>query len=84
MRVADIERYIEKVEKERDITVKGVFWVEYQAQILDLRRKASRNCETYDDVKIYQGEIKAYDKVFNLPEKIVSIIEEKEEKRATK
>lgn len=80
--MAELERYLEKVEKERDITIKGAFWSEFISGILELRRKASRNCETYDDVKIYQGEIKAYDKVFTLPDKLITFVREKNEKRA--
>ena len=79
--MADLERYIDKVEKERDITVKGVFWAEFMAGILDLRKKASRNCETYDDVTKYQGEIQGYDRVLNLPDKLLSNVRDR--KRAT-
>jgi hypothetical protein len=80
--VAD-DRYLRKVEKERDITLKGAFWAEFIDGILALRRKASHNCETYDDVKVYQGEIRAYDKVFTLPDKLLTIVSEKDKKRAT-
>ena len=79
--MAELERYIEKVEKERDITVKGSFWAEYIAGILGLRDKASKNLETYEDIKIEQGKIQAYDKVLGLPDKLLSIVREK--KRAT-
>ncbi len=79
--MSNLERYIEKVEKERDITVKGVFWSEFIAGILELRRKASRNCEIREDVKEHQGEIKAYDKVLTLPDKLIDFVKEKE--RAT-
>ncbi len=81
--MSNFERYIEKVEKERDIAIKGAFWSEYNAGILELRRKASRNCEIREDVKEHQGEIKAYDKVLTLPDKIISFVREKNEKRAT-
>lgn len=81
--MADLERYLEKVEKERDIAIKGAFWSEFISGILDLRRKASRNCEIREDVKEYQGEIKAYDKVFTLPDKLITFIREKNKKRAT-
>jgi hypothetical protein len=81
--VADLERYIEKVEEERDITVKGAFWSELMAGILEYRRKASKNLETYEDIKIEQGKIQAYDKVLGLPDKIIAFIREKNEKRAT-
>ena len=47
-----------------------------------LRRKASKNLETYEDVKIEQGKIQAYDKVLGLPDKIISFVREKEQKRA--
>ena len=77
MKVANLERYLEKVEKERDITIKGVFWAEFMAGILELRRKASQNCEIRDDVKAYQGEIHAYDKVLNLPDKLMDFVREK-------
>ena len=80
--MADLERYIEKVEKERDITIKGAFWSEFISGILELRRKASRNLETYEDVKIEQGKIQAYDKVLGLPDKLITFIREKNEKRA--
>jgi hypothetical protein len=79
--VADLERYIEKVEKERDITVKGVFWAEFMAGVAEYRKKASRNCEVHDDVKIYQGEVQAYDRILKLPDKLLSIVRER--KRAT-
>jgi len=79
--VADLERYIEKVEKERDITIKGAFWAEFIAGILDLRKKASKNLETYEDIKIEQGKIQAYDKVLGLPDKLITFVREK--KRAT-
>ena len=81
--MADLERYIEKLEKERDITVKGAFWSEYMAGILELRRKAGKNLEVYEDVKVEQGKIQAYDKVLSLPDKIIAFIREKNEKRAT-
>lgn len=81
--MADLERYIEKVEKERDITIKGAFWSEYMAGILDLRRKASKNLETYEDVKVEQGKIQAYDKVLGLPDRLIAFVREKNEKRAT-
>ena len=81
--MADLERYIEKVEKERDITIKGAFWSEYISGILELRRKASRNLETYEDVKVEQGKIQAYDKVLGLPDKLIAFVKEKNEKRAT-
>ncbi len=79
--MSNLERYIEKVEKERDITIKGVFWSEFMAGILELRRKASRNCEIREDVREHQGEIKAYDKVLLLPDKLIDFVKEK--KRAT-
>ena len=79
--MADLERYIEKVEKERDIAIKGAFWSEYIAGILDLRKKASKNLETYEDIKIEQGKIQAYDKVLGLPERLIDFVREKE--RAT-
>ena len=79
--MADLERYIEKVEKERDITIKGVFWAEFVAYILDLRKKASKNLETYEDIKVEQGKIQAYDKVLGLPDKLITFVREK--KRAT-
>jgi hypothetical protein len=82
VRVANLERYIEKVEKERDIAVKGVFWAEFMNGILDYRKKASRNCETSEDVKIYQGEIQAYDRILRLPEKLVGIIRERKQETA--
>lgn len=75
--MADLERYIEKVEKERDVTIKGAFWSEYMAGILDLRRKASRNLETYEDVRGEQGKIQAYDKVLGLPAKLIAFVKEK-------
>jgi len=75
--VADLERYIEKIEKERDITIKGAFWAEYVAEILELRKKASKNCETYEDVKTDQGEIRAYDKVLRIPDKLISSVRER-------
>lgn len=81
--MAELERYLEKIEKERDITVKGAFWSEYIAGILELRRKASKNLETYEDVKGEQGKIQAYDKVLGLPEKLISFVREKNKKRAT-
>jgi len=81
--VADLERYIEKVEKERDITIKGAFWSEYMAGILDLRRKASKNLETYEDVRVEQGKIQAYDKVLGLPDRLIAFVREKNKKRAT-
>ena len=81
--MANLERYIEKVEKERDITIKGVFWSEFMAGIEELRRKASRNCEIREDVKEYQGEIRAYDKIFCFPAKLIDFVREKNEKRAT-
>ena len=80
--MAELKRYLEKVEKERDITIKGAFWSEYISGILELRRKASRNCEIHEDVRGYQGEIKAYDKVFNLPDKLIAFVREKNKKRA--
>lgn len=81
--MAELERYLEKVEKERDITVKGAFWSEYIAGILELRRKASKNLETYEDVKVEQGKIQAYDKVLGLPDKLIAFVREKNKKRAT-
>jgi len=81
--VAELERYIEKIEKEQDAIVKKAFWAEYQKQIRELRKKASSNCEVYEDVKIDQGKIQAYDKVLNLPKKIISNIRDREQKRAT-
>lgn len=81
--MAELERYIEKVEKERDITIKGAFWSEIIAGILELRRKAGKNLETYEDVKVEQGKIQAYDKVLGLPDRIIAFIREKNEKRAT-
>ena len=80
--MVDFERYIEKVEKERDIAVKGVFWAEFMNGILEYRKKASRNCETLDDIKIYQGEIQAYDRILRLPDKLVGIIREKKQETA--
>ena len=80
--MAELERYLEKVEKERDITIKGAFWSEFISGILELRRKASRNLETYEDVKVEQGKIQAYDKVLGLPDKLITFIREKNEKRA--
>ena len=79
--MADLERYIEKVEKERDITIKSVFWSEFIAGVLDLRRRASKNLETYEDIKIEQGKIQAYDKVLGLPDRLIDFVREK--KRAT-
>ena len=81
--MADLERYIEKVEKERDITIKGAFWSEFIAGILDLRKKASKNLETYEDIKIEQGKIQAYDKVLGLPGRLITFVREKNKKRAT-
>ncbi len=80
--MAELERYLEKVEKERDITVKGAFWSEFVDGILELRRKASCNLETYEDIKIEQGKIQAYDKVLLLPDKLISFVREKNQKRA--
>jgi hypothetical protein len=81
VKVVDLERYIEKVEKERDITIKGVFWSEFIAGILALRKKASKNLETYEDPKLEQGKIQAYDKVLGLPDRLIDFV--REEKRAT-
>lgn len=75
--MADLNRYLEKIEKEQTEVIKKDFWAEYQTEILELRKKASRNCETYEDVKIYQGEIKAYDRVLNLPTKLISNVRER-------
>ena len=79
--MADLERYIDKVEKERDITVKGVFWAEFMAGISEYRKKASRNCEVHEDVTKYQGEIQAYDRILKLPDKLLEMARER--KRAT-
>ena len=81
--MADLERYIEKVEKERDITVKSTFWAEFMAGISEYRKKASRNCEVHEDVTRYQGEIQAYDRILLLPDKLIAFVREKNEKRAT-
>ena len=74
------DSYLKKVKNERDSIIQTAFWAEYQKGILKLRKKASRNCETYDDVAKYQGEIQGYDRVLTLPDKLIP---EEEEKRAT-
>jgi hypothetical protein len=77
VKVADLESYLRKIENEYKELVAGVFWKEYVAAVLDLRRKASKNCETYEDVKKWQGEIHGYDSVLSLPDKIIDIVREK-------
>jgi len=78
--VADINSYLQKIEKEyKEITDKA-FWKEFLSAILDCRRKASKNCETYEDVKKWQGEIHGYDTVLGLPDKILTIVREKKER----
>ena len=77
--MADLDVYLKKVKAERDSVLQTSFWAEYQKGILKLRKKASSNCETYDDVKGYQGEIQGYDRVLTLPDKLIP----EEEKRAT-
>ena len=78
----ELERYLEKVEKERDTIIKGAFWSEFIDGILELRRKASKKLETYEDVKAEQGKIQAYDKVLGLPAKVIAFVQEKNKKRA--
>ena len=78
--MADSSKYFKKVKNERDNIIQTSFWIEYQKGILRLRKKASSNCETYDDVAKYQGEIQGYDRVLTLPDKLIP---EEEEKRAT-
>ena len=79
--MVDLDGYIRKIEGEYKKLTAGVFWKEYIAAISDLRKKASHNCEVHDDVKVYQGEVHAYDRIFNIPDKLLSIVREK--KRAT-
>jgi len=83
VKVADLGGYLKKIKNERTNILQTAFWSEFIDGILEYRRKASKNCEIHEDVRIYQGEIKAYDRVFTLPEKIISIVEEKDKKRAT-
>lgn len=69
--MANLGAYLKKVKNERDSVLQTSFWAEYQKAILKLRKKASRNCETYDDVAKYQGEIQGYDRVLTLPDKLI-------------
>jgi len=81
--VTKLENYLRKIEGEYKELTAGVFWKEYIEAIMDLRKKASHNCENYDEVKEDQGKIKAYDKVLGLPDKILALVIEKDKKRAT-
>ena len=81
--MADLEGYLRKIESEYKKLTASDFWKEYVAAMVELRRKASRNCEIHDDVKIYQGEVQSYDRIFKLPDKLLTIVSEKDKKRAT-
>ena len=78
-----LDNYLQKIEGEYKKIASGVFWKEYTEAITELRKKASHNCENYDEVKEDQGKIKAYDKVLSLPDKILAIVTEKGKTRAT-
>jgi hypothetical protein len=69
--VPDLSEYLKKVKNERDSIIQTTFWAEYEKGIKKLRKKASHNCETYDDVAKYQGEIQGYDRVLTLPDKLI-------------
>jgi len=53
------------------------FWREYITRIIEYRKTASRQCEIKEDVKEFQGEVKAYDMILALPQKIEKDLEEK-------
>jgi len=53
------------------------FWDEYISRVIELRRVASRQCEVMDETKKFQGEVKAYDSILALPEKIAKDLEGK-------
>ncbi len=74
-----LDSYLRKIESEYKELTAGVFWKEYMAAILNYRKKASRNCEVHEDVRIYQGEVQAYDRIFNLPKKLLTIVREKKQ-----
>lgn len=80
--MADLDGYLRKVEREYKELTKGTFWKEYIVAIENLRRKASRRCETEEDVRKWQGEIHGYNNVFSLPDKLISIVKEKRARTA--
>jgi hypothetical protein len=71
------KRYIAKVRKERGDVLGTAFWAEYEKLIKDARKGASRRCETDIEARLFQGEVKAYDKVLRFPLKIIEILEGK-------
>lgn len=75
------KRYLNKVSQEKEAVLKTAFWAECQKMMQKWRKSASRRCETDADVKVFQGEVRAYDKVFDLPDKVIEIIEKKADKR---
>ena len=81
--MADLSGYLKKIKNERTNTLQTAFWSEIIAGILELRRKAAKNLEVYEDPKLEQGKIQAYDKVLGLPDRLIAFIREKDEKRAT-
>ncbi|MEE9510459.1 MAG: hypothetical protein V3V81_08195 [Candidatus Bathyarchaeia archaeon] len=70
------KRYIAKVRKERSEVLQTSFWAEFVKLIGKARRSASRRCETDEDVKSYQGELRAYDRVLDFPIKIIERLEQ--------
>lgn len=73
------KRYIAKVRKERNEVLDTAFWAEFERLIEKARKNASRRCETDEDVKNFQGEVRAYDRVLDFPQKIIDILEGKRE-----
>ena len=60
-----LDNYLQKLEGEYKKIASGVFWKEYIEAITELRKKASHNCENYDEVKEDKAQIKADDKVLS-------------------
>ena len=73
----NLDSYLRKIENEYKALTASTFWKEYITAISNLRKKASKKCETYDEVLKWQGEIIGYDKVLGVPDKLISIIREK-------
>jgi len=78
--VADLKGYIRQIEAEyKDLTNKSI-WMEYQRFIKAIRKKAGRRCETEENVKSWQGEVRAYKDVLDIiqsPDRLISFIKEK-------
>jgi len=78
--VAD-KRYLNKVSQEKEGVLRTSFWAECQKIMQQWRKNASRRCETDADVRVFQGELRAYDKILELPDRVIEILEKKADKR---